>query len=126
MRVVAKIVLLVIIMTLIFVLATSIVNLADIPKPDDIKEGELSDLGEAKDGFANLGGKIVRYIWIAGVVLSVLILALFGIKWFMATPQEKAILQDRAWSYVIGSVLVFGGMSLMGWVAEAMSKVFGD
>lgn len=122
MRLVAKIVLLVFTLTLLFSFMTCFVASADMPSPNKLTERKIN--GEAEKGITGITGALLKYMNIIGCIAAVLILAVYGVKWFMATPQQKAILKEQAWSYIIGSVLVFGGATLMVWIATTFQDAF--
>jgi len=66
-----------------------------------------------------IGGEAVRYLKIAGSIFALAILAVYGIRWFMASAQEKATLKSQALIYIIGALLVFGGV----YIAEKVIPV---
>lgn len=124
MRLIARIVLLVFVLTMMLALASSVIVSADMPNPGDLKGQEQPINQDAKDGIVGITGSLLWYLQIIGSIAAVIILALYGVKWFLASPQQKAILKEQAWSYVIGAVLVFGGAQMMTWIATTFSDVF--
>ncbi len=94
----------------------------DVP-PDDIL-GQNQELPPgAVDGINKIGGIILRYAKVAGMIIAVVILAVYGIQWFIASPQQKAILKEKMWAYVIGAAFVFAAATLLGWLADAVVTV---
>lgn len=61
------------------------------------------------DELTKLGGEALRYLQLAGSIIAIGVLVVYGIRWFMASASEKATLKGQAWVYLIGALLVFGG-----------------
>jgi type IV secretory pathway VirB2 component (pilin) len=57
-----------------------------------------------------------------GSIVAVVILAIYGVQWFLASPQQKAILKEKAFAYIIGAALVFGGATIMGWIGDTFAN----
>lgn len=55
----------------------------------------------------DLGGKILGIVQTVGVVLSVVILSILGIKYMMGSAEEKAEYKKTFIPYIVGAVLVF-------------------
>lgn len=54
-----------------------------------------------------LGGKILGILQTVGIVLSVIILVILGIKYMMGSPEEKAEYKKTMIPYLVGAVLIF-------------------
>lgn len=54
-------------------------------------------------------GKILRYINIVGVVVSVVALILIGLKYMMGSIEEKAEYKKTLIPYIIGAFILFTG-----------------
>jgi hypothetical protein len=70
-----------------------------------------------------VAGQGLHILQMLGGAIAVLILAVYGIKWFFASPQEKATLQSNAWLYVVGALLIYGGPIIMGWVGAIFTNI---
>lgn len=55
----------------------------------------------------NLGNKLVTILTTVGVVLSVIMLIVLGIKYMMGSAEEKAEYKKTMMPYLIGAVLIF-------------------
>lgn len=64
------------------------------------------------NGVTTLGNDIVRVITTIGVVVSVIILIVLGIKYMMGSAEEKAEYKKTLMPYVIGAGLVFAASML--------------
>jgi type IV secretory pathway VirB2 component (pilin) len=60
--------------------------------------------------------KIIGYLQWIGFIIAVLILILYGIKYVMATANEKADLKGGFIKYLIGAVLIAGASTIAGWM----------
>lgn len=55
-----------------------------------------------------MGGKVLGIINTIGVVASVIVLMILGIKYMVGSVEEKAEYKKSMLAYVIGAVMVFG------------------
>lgn len=67
------------------------------PKPTD-----------ADKQIQNIGQQVLSAITTAGIVLSVVMLAVLGVKYMMGSAEEKAEYKKSMMPYLIGAVLIFG------------------
>ena len=76
--------------------------------------GEVTgDSATAKvTGIDTLGNNIVKILQTVGVVLSVIILIVLGIKYMMGSAEEKAEYKKTLMPYLIGAALVFAASSI--------------
>jgi len=79
---------------------------------------------EAEQNLYKVAGEGYRWIQIGGVSIAVVIIAVYGIKWFFASPQDKATLRSNLWVYVIGMILLLGGAGIAEIVLTKMHSLF--
>ena len=60
------------------------------------------------ESLKNAGNNIVKVITSIGVVISVMVLIILGIKYMMGSVEEKAEYKKTLLPYLIGASLVFG------------------
>lgn len=65
-----------------------------------------------------VGGNIVGILQAVGVVLSIIVLIVIGIKYMMGSAEEKAEYKKTLMPYVIGAALIFA--------ASAFAKIIFD
>ena len=92
-----------IILTVIMLVSISISSFA--LEPVDIK-GDTSAQGTTE--ITNVGNSIVGILQVVGIVLSVIILIVLGIKYMMGSAEEKAEYKKTLLLYFIGALFVFG------------------
>ena len=63
-------------------------------------------------GIADAGQQIVTILATAGSVISVIVLAILGIKYMMGSTEEKAEYKKSLLPYVIGAGLVFAAAAI--------------
>ena len=66
--------------------------------------GEITETG----GIEDIGSKILGGINIIGIVASVIILAILGLKFMLGTLEEKSEIKESLPQYLIGVVLLVG------------------
>ena len=55
----------------------------------------------------DLGGRILGILQTVGVVLSVIVLVVLGIKYMMGSAEEKAEYKKTMIPYLVGAILIF-------------------
>lgn len=67
---------------------------------------------EGTEGITQLGGKLMGILTTIGVVISVLILMVLGIKYMMGSAEEKAEYKKTMIPYIVGALLLFGASTI--------------
>lgn len=70
-----------------------------------------------------LGGKILGILQTVGIVLSVIILVILGIKYMMGSAEEKAEYKKTMIPYIIGAVLIFAASNVAGMIYDWASTI---
>ena len=91
----------VLLMTMI-VLSISISSFA--LEPDEIT-GNTSVTGV--DEITSVGNSVVGILQVVGIVLSVVVLIVLGIKYMMGSAEEKAEYKKTMIPYIVGAALIF-------------------
>ncbi len=77
--------------------------------PDDVKaNGSV----QGSDQIKNVGSSIVGILQTVGIVLSVVVLIVLGIKYMMGSAEEKAEYKKSMMPYIIGAALIFAASAL--------------
>ncbi len=71
----------------------------------------------------NIGGKIIGGIQSVGTVVSVLILVVLGIKYMIGSAEERAEYKKSMIPYLVGSVLLFGAVTIASMVYKFSSSI---
>ena len=66
--------------------------------------------------------KIVGILQAVGMSVAVIMLAIIGIRFLIASPEGKAELKQQLFPYFIGCILLFGGA----WLLSLVAKVAGE
>ena len=69
---------------------------------------------------AKISGQIIGIISVVGTLVSIAMLLIIGIKYMIASPDQKANLKARAVPYLIGAALIFGAANILRFI-ETMS-----
>lgn len=86
---------------------------------DDTKIGATDTISDkAGDTVAIVLGAIQ---WI-GYAIAVGMLIFIGIKYVMASADEKANLKNAMIRYVVGAVLIAGGVTIASWIFNAFKQ----
>ena len=78
-------------------------------KPDDWKPSDLQEDTKLE----NAVGKLLGTINVIGVIVSVIVLIVIGIKYMLGSVEEKAEYKKTLLPYVIGASMVFAASSLV-------------
>ena len=75
---------------------------------------DINDLNNAPvdDTFHNTGNAAVRVLTTIGMVASVVVLVILGIKFMAGSVEEKAAYKKSLFPYVIGAVLIFSASTI--------------
>lgn len=60
----------------------------------------------------NVGNSIVGILQVVGIVLSVVVLIVLGIKYMMGSAEEKAEYKKTMMPYIVGAALIFAASAL--------------
>lgn len=111
-----------IVMMLIILVVTCFVS--NIVFADDISDviSNMKDVGKVNNaGGSNMGkilNGIIKLIQIAGSGISVLVVTILGVKYMMASANEKADIKKQAVPIIVGCVLLFAGSNIAGLIAD--------
>ncbi|MGE5316575.1 MAG: hypothetical protein ACM3ME_01170 [Chloroflexota bacterium] len=80
--------------------------------------------GTGEENLYKAAGEAMWYIQTIGVCLAVLVLAVYGIQWFVSSPQDKAALKAKGWVYILGMILLLGGTTIASFVMHLLSDLY--
>lgn len=86
----------------VMIVSIAVTSMAAID-PSQVTAKETS--GDAK--MLDVGQKIVGILQTVGIILSVIVLIVVGIKYMMGSVEEKAEYKKTLMPYVIGAALIF-------------------
>ena len=78
-------------------------------EPSEI-QGNTSAQGTTE--ITNVGNSIVGILQVVGIVLSVVVLIVLGIKYMMGSAEEKAEYKKTMMPYIVGAALIFAASAL--------------
>ena len=107
------------ILTILLIFGISAISQARVFKPEDFKKVTEPNMS---GNFILFGGEIIYIIQYVGYAVAVLTLLGIGIKYMMSAPNEKADLKSRLIPYIIGCLLLFGGVSIMSLIYDIVKK----
>lgn len=104
---------------LIIALAIPNCSVAAMSSLDDIQSsmsgvGDRTDELDSSSGIGGAINTVVGLIQIAGTGISIVMITIQGIKYIMASPSEKGSVKHSAIPIVIGSILLFGAVNVVG------------
>ena len=77
-----------------------------------VEPSALSGTAPQDKSIQNVGNKIIGVLQTVGVVISVIVLIVLGIKYMMGSAEEKAEYKKTMMPYVIGAALIFAASAL--------------
>lgn len=86
----------------------------------DVKDG-LNDFSNT-EGIGGVLNIIIGLLQVAGTGVAVIMVTMLGIKYLLASVEEKAEIKKQAVPIVIGAVLLFGAANLMSAVEQFASQ----
>lgn len=92
------------IILIIFALVTISVDSFALKSPNQIEPNTSTEGGKA---VSNIGSSIMGILQTTGIIVSVLILIIIGIKYMMGSAEEKAEYKKTMIPYIVGAGLIF-------------------
>lgn len=78
---------------------------------------------EGNDEIKNIGNVVVKVIKIIGSALSVISLAIIGIKYIYGSMEQKAQYKETIMPYIVGAILLFGASNLVDMIYSMAIKI---
>ena len=72
----------------------------------------------------NVGNSVIGILQVVGIVLSVIVLIILGIKYMMGSAEEKAEYKKTMIPYLIGAILVFAASAIAGIIRSIATQGF--
>lgn len=111
-----------IIITLSSFMAT--ISYADLINPNDYNPNNSND--EVPEKFTNMVGIIATTIQTIGVVLSIIVIGLLGIKYMTGSIEERADYKKSMIPFLIGTVLIVAVGTIIRIVNDLTSQAIGE
>lgn len=92
----------------------------------DVDPSQINGKANINTGkIVSAGNQIATIIRTVGIVASVIILMILGIKYMMGSAEEKAEYKKTMIPYVVGAVILFGASALAGAVVQLAQGITG-
>lgn len=115
--------LMVILISLLIILAVSSIShvygastMDAVSKMNGMGSSTITDTSNGKLG--GIINSIIGFIQIAGTGISMIMVTLFGTKYIMASPSDKADVKKQIAPMIIGAIILFGSSNLVKIVAD--------
>lgn len=69
--------------------------------------GEVKPIETEGTGIEDFGGKLLGILQTVGIILSVLVITILGIKYMMGSAEEKAEYKKTMIPYIVGAACIF-------------------
>ena len=103
-----------IISTIVAVLCMCSLSFADFtPRDITANQGNTQEI-------QNAAGRLMGFIQVIGIIVSVLILMILGIKYMMGSAEEKAEYKKVFIPYIVGAVLLFSATTIANAIYNAL------
>ena len=103
------------IISLIIMLALSNITMDAKVSIDNIKD---NDTNVEASGIKNIGSIILSGITGVGIVVSVVMVAILGVKYMLGSAEERAEYKKSMLPYLIGAILLFGASAIANMVVS--------
>ncbi len=75
---------------------------------------DLTGTQTTNQNLTNVGNSIITILTTIGIVLSVIVLIILGLKYMMGSLEERAEYKKSMMPYIIGAALVFAASTIAG------------
>ena len=100
--------LLIILTSLFFIIILNVGNVFAFSVTD------LTGTQTTNQNLTNVGNSIITILTTIGIVLSVIVLIILGLKYMMGSLEERAEYKKSMMPYIIGAALVFAASTIAG------------
>lgn len=121
MKKLSKIASFVLIVMMMLTISTNVMAAITSPGGVDTKSTKVTT-----EGVETIGNSIVTTISTIGMIVSVLVLIILGIKYMMGSAEEKAEYKKTLIPYIIGASLVFAATAIATAVFNFSTSVVGQ
>ena len=118
-RVISLIIFLIIISVTVFSFASSFADIEAAMEP--VKTADTSS-----EQFNATAGTVIKLIQYVGSGIALIVITMYGIKYMLASPQDKADVKKQMVPILIWCILLFGTVNLVSLVADTTSNVLGE
>ena len=113
---------LIILMIIIFVVSISLEVFATQSAIDAMGNMAGATIEDESGKIGNILNSVIGIIQIAGTGISMIMVSLLGIKYIMAAPSDKADVKKQIAPLVIGAVILFASVNLVGIIADVANS----
>lgn len=100
----------------VLLIVVAVVSFTTIVFADEVTPASIGQKATTSDTnteqVQNIGADIIRVISVIGIIASVVILMILGIKYMMGSAEEKAEYKKTMLPYLIGAVLLFAASGI--------------
>ena len=69
----------------------------------------------------DLGSKVLGIVEVVAAGVAIIMVTVVGIKYILASPNEKADLKGNLIMITIGAILIFGGARILTWIISSFN-----
>ena len=74
---------------------------------------EGKDSKNAGKSIVNMGGSVLNVVRVVAIGIGLIMLSVLGMKYMLASPNDRAEIKGSAIRYVLGAVLMFSASAIM-------------
>jgi len=109
-------------MMAIMVNASLVYASGEVIDPDDYKP-DSQIAAQNADELKRIGNIIIGSVRVVGSIASIIVLIVLGIKYMMGGIEEKAQFKKTMGPYIVGAVMVFAIVNILGIVVEFAQQI---
>lgn len=68
----------------------------------------------------SLAGTVIGYAQWLGIIVAVVMIIFYGVRYFTAAPDKQADLKKAIWGYLIGAACIFGASIILGFIGKSL------
>ena len=109
-------------------LVSCIYNVVNAASYDDemknlINKNDWTDTTGTDEKVQNVTNTMIITVRIVGTAIAIIMLIVIGAKYMIAAPGEKADIKKAAIPYIIGAILLFGAVQVLGLINTFSSVI---
>ena len=112
-----------VLLAVMLVMSIASVVFAAVDIDGTISQVENGSTVSDTSNITTLGANIVNIIQVVGIVISIIVLLVIGIKYIIGSAEQKAEYKKTMIPYIVGALLIFAGTSIVKVVYQLANQV---
>lgn len=65
------------------------------------------------EGLTKAANTIIGIVQFIGIIVAIVMLIIYGVRYFTSSPEKQGELRKAVWGYLIGAICIFGAVGIL-------------